>query len=155
MIDNNSFSHEGQGQFVISFELLCLLKWLIENDAPKLKKMISKAISSGFKPSLYSNNNLSREDIEEIHFNIIEFLGLLEALLHESLHEETTKQAVEKKLMPAIDHIDSTICDDEMVRSSIQKATAKSEIHPELSPEDLLFEELLRQWKPAKDSVKN
>ncbi len=33
-------------QFVLSYELLCLLRWLTEHDAEKLKKIIAKAITS-------------------------------------------------------------------------------------------------------------
>ena len=138
-MDNSSFANETQSQFVVSYELLCLLKWLAENDALRLKRMISKALSSGLKKELHYADNLQKEDIEEINHSIVEFLGLLEVLLHESLNEEAVKQAVEKKLMPAIDHIDSNVCDDATVRSSIQKATAKSETNPELNPKELLF----------------
>ncbi len=153
MMDNNA--NETQSQFVVSYELLCLLKWLAENDASKLKKMISKSLSLGLRKELQFTENLQREDLEEMHHSIVEFLGLLEVLLHEAMSEEAVKQAVEKKLMPAIDHIDSAVCDDATVRSSIQKATAKSETHPELNPKELLFEELLKQWKPAKKTLAN
>ena len=55
--------------------------------------------------------------------------------------------------MPTIDHIDSTICDDATVRSSVEKATAKSEQHPKANAQELLFKELLKRWKPSKNMM--
>jgi NurA-like 5'-3' nuclease len=155
MIDNSPFSDTAQNQFVVSYELLSLLKWLVEHDAHKLKKIISKALTSGLKKEIRTMDKLSKEDTEDIHHSIVEFLGLLEVLLHECITEDLAKQAVEKQLIPAIDHIDSTLCDDATVQSSVQKATVKSENNPELNPKELLFEELLKQWKPAKKTVAN
>lgn len=153
-MNDETFSH-GQGQFVVSYELLGLLKWLVENDAHKLKKIISKALSSGLRKELRNTEHLQREDLEEIHHSILEFLSLLEVLLHESMNEDAVKQAVEKKLMPAIDQVDSTLYDDDSLRSSIAKAAAKVETNPELNPKEILYEELLKQWKPAKKTLQN
>lgn len=155
MIDNSSFFDTAQNQFVVSYELLSLLKWLVEHDANKLKKVIGKALETGLKKELRATENWAKGDSEGIHHSIVEFLGLLEMLLHECLDENLAQQAIEKKLMPAIDHIDMTICDDAMVQSSVQKATVKSEHHPERNPKELLFEELLKHWKPAKKSAAN
>lgn len=155
MTDNMLFSDTTQNQFVVSYELLSLLKWLVEHDANKLKKIIGKALETGLKHELRAIDITSKENSEEIHHSIVEFLGLLEVLLYECLSDDLVKQAIEKKLMPAIDHIDSTICDDATLQSSIQTATAKSEHHPERNPKELLFEELLKHWKPAKKSAAN
>jgi hypothetical protein len=91
--------------------------------------------------------------IEEIQHSIIEFFSMLETLLLESMKEQAVQKAVEKNLMPTIDHIDSTICDDATVRSSVEKATAKSELQPKANAQELLFKELLKRWKPSKNMM--
>src|SRR3972149_2629664 len=107
MTHNDGFSGENS-QFVLSYELLCLLRWFVDHDADKLKKLITKAIN-----------------------------------------EQAVKKAVEKNLMPAIDQIDSTICDDATVRFSIEKAATKIDHNPMENPKELLFKELLKRWKQS------
>ena len=46
-MNNNEVSNDNQ--FVLSYELLALLRWLAEYDVEKLKKLISKAVASGLK----------------------------------------------------------------------------------------------------------
>jgi uncharacterized membrane-anchored protein YjiN (DUF445 family) len=145
-------------QFVISYELLCLLRWILENDVEKMKKIVSKALTSGLKEDIKQFEQLGDVNadpvlIEEIQHSIIEFFSMLEALLIESIKEQAMRTAVEKNLMPTVDHIDSAICDDATVRSSLEKATARSELYPKENAQDLLFKELLRRWKPSKNMM--
>jgi uncharacterized membrane-anchored protein YjiN (DUF445 family) len=159
-MNNDSFNSNGNSaqQFVISYELLCLLRWLLEHDIEKIKKLVSKALATGLREDIKQFEQLGDVNadpamIEEIQHSIIEFFSMLEMLLLESMKEQAVQRAVEKNLMSAIDHIDSTICDDETVRSSIEKATAKSELHPKENAQDLLFKELLKRWKPSKNMM--
>lgn len=157
MNDDSLYSPSTDNQFVLSYELICLLQWLMEHDAGKLKKIVAKAISSGLrdriqKESILLENPTGLEDIQE---SIIDFFGMLEALLLESLHEHAVKKALEKNLLPAIDQIDSTICDDATVRFSVEKATSDIDRNPQENPKDLLFKELLRRWKPNKKNLLN
>ena len=157
-MDSFNPNNNNTQQFVISYELLCLLRWLLENDTPKLKKMVSKALASGLTEDIKQFEQLGDVNadpvmIEEIQHSIIEFFSMLETLLIESIKEQAVQKAVEKNLMPTIDHIDSTICDDATVRSSVEKATARSEMHPKENAQDLLFKELLKRWKPSKNMM--
>jgi hypothetical protein len=160
MINNNDSSNNNN-QFVISYELLCLLRWLTEHDAERLKKIISRAVVIGLKDELLKMEHFfdkhkkdmpeAEHNLEEIQYSIVEFFGLLEALLIESLNEHAVQQAVEKNLMPAIDHIDATVCDNDTVRTSIEKATSKSEWNSKENAQEILFKELLKRWKPQKN----
>lgn len=154
---NNNNNNHAQ-QFVISYELLCLLRWLLEHDVEKLKKMVFKALATGLKDDIklfeqLGDVNADPAMIEEVQHSIIEFFSMLETLLLESIKEQAVQKAVEKKLMPTIDHIDSTICNDDIVRSSVEKATEKSELYPKENAQDLLYKELLKRWKPSKNMM--
>lgn len=158
MINNDdSFNHNNSAndQFVVSYELLALLRWLIENDAEKIKKIITKSFSMGLKQEINQLQNQQNMSIDDIHFTIIEFLGLLDAMLNDLMHEQMVQRAIEKKLIPTIEHIDSTICDDDIVRSSVEKATSKSEQFPHENPQTMLYQELLKRWKPNKKMTVN
>ena len=154
---NDQFSHASNSeQFVISYELLCLLRWLIENDAEKLKKIITKALSAGLNEEIkkierFSSITTDAPHIaEEMQHSIIDFFHTMEVILLESINELTIQKAVEQKLMPAIDHIDASTCDETVVRSSIEKATSTSALKPGSNVQELLFKELLKNWKPSK-----
>ena len=139
-------------QFVLSYELLCLLRWLTEHDAEKLKKIIAKAISS--EELSEEMKRVDRSDTtdqtQNIHYNIVDFLSLLESLLLESMADKLDKKARQKNLMPAIEQIDSSVCDTAVVRFSLEKATAQIEFNPNINPKEQLFKELLKRWKPDK-----
>lgn len=92
---------------------------------------------------------------EEMQDSIVDFFSLLEGLLMETINEQAMLKAHEKNLVPALEHIDSTICDTATVRSSLEKATTKMTKNPEANAQQLLFEELLKRWKPNKKATMN
>lgn len=155
MNDDSFYAPDTDGQFVLSYELICLLQWLMDHDAEKLKKIVSSALSSGLQKDLQLHKERQDGSLEEIQESIIDFFGMFEALLSESLNELALKKAMEKNLFPTIDQIDSTVCDNATVQFSVEKATSNIERNPEENPKDLLFKELLRRWKPDKKSVLN
>jgi len=156
-MDENKISPVETDQFVISHELLCLLRWLIENDADRIKRVISRALGHGLREKL---NNLQRVNdehaLDEAQLNILEFFALLEILLAESLEEHAVKNAVEKGLMPAIEHIDPSVCANEIVHYGLERANAKMarKLNGE-KPQDILLKEILKNWKPTKKQSAN
>ena len=121
-----------------------------------MKKIIDKAVTSGLKDKAQQTRNSEQlPTLEDMQQSLVDFFGTLEALLLESLHEHAIKHVVNKNLMPSIDHIDSTICDDATVRFSIEKASSKLARNPKENPQDLLFKEILRRWKPSKKKILN
>lgn len=143
-------------QLVISYELLCLLQWLIDHDAEKVKRIIVKALANGLKDKVQQTEHFENmRTLEDMQQGLADFFGTLETLLLEALHEHAIKHVVNKNLMPAIDQIDSTVCDDATVRFSIEKASSKIENNPKENPQDLLFKEILKRWKPSKKNILN
>lgn len=143
-------------QFVLSHELLYLLQWLIEHDTNKLKKIITKAVASGLREKMQKVDNTAELNLsEDMHHSIIDFFELLEELLLDAINEHVAQKAREKNLLPAIDQIDSTVCDDATVRFSVEKATKKMELNPNANPKEQLLKELLKRWKPHNKNVIN
>lgn len=145
-------------QFVLSYELLALLRWLVDhNDAEEvIKKMIGKALKSGLHQELALINQT--EDVEllnDMQHSIADFLHLLEVLLADATAEHAKERARQQKLLPAIDQIDTSLCDDTTVRFSMEKATSEIGSNPHKNPKDVLFKELLKRWKPADKNLKN
>lgn len=158
MNDENQFLNNGNdGQFILSYELIALLQWLMDHDAEKMKKMIDKALASGLREKIAQESIRVQQanDLEEIQANLLDFFGMMESLLVESLHDHAVKKALESNLLPAIDHIDSSVCDNHTVRSCVEKTTSTIERNPKANPQELLFKELLRSWKPSKENSLN
>jgi len=148
------YETEGDEQFIISQELICLLKWLVENEGGHIKRAIKKSLSSGLNNRLKKVEHNEQFNLEDAQQSIIDFFCMLEQTMLDSLNEQAVKHAVEKNLIPAIEHIDSTICDDAMIRFSIERASTKGKKSKE-SPQELFFKEILKRWKPRKKNILN
>ncbi|KKP25005.1 MAG: hypothetical protein UR12_C0051G0002 [candidate division TM6 bacterium GW2011_GWF2_30_66] len=180
---NNSIDDNGyENQLLVSFELICLIKWILENEDEKMKKIIVRALNSGLQEELNKKTVLSKEEIlDDIQSVLFDFFDMMEGLLTESISEQAVKRVIEKNLMPSIDKIDSSICDDETVRFSIEKTASKlennyvnadnncrldgtlienypatkKEITSKEKAKKILMSELLKHWKPKGKSVLN
>lgn len=143
-------------QFVLSYELLALLRWLVDNDEDAIKKIIGKALRSGLQEELHHIDQIEDVDmLNEMQHSISDFLHLLEALLIETASEHAKEKARQQKLMPAVDQIDTSLCDDTTVRFSMEKATSEIGADPTKNPKEVLLKELLKRWKPADKNLKN
>lgn len=148
MINNDGFSKESNGQFVLSYELLCLFRWLVEYHADDLKPIIAKALTNGLKDELDMMDKAEQlPAIEDVQFSIVDFFSLLENLLLDGIDESVEQQAQQQDLMPAIDKIDTTVCDNETVRFSLERVTSLLKDNPSTNMKRALFEEILKRWK--------
>jgi hypothetical protein len=134
-------------QLVLSYELLQMLEWLIENEAESLKKIIKRSLTKGLNKKLKTQEKVNSNMAQT---SVIDFLELLEILLFESNHEVNVSDVIRKNLMPAIDHIDISNFNAATVESSAAIASIKKEKNPGENAEELLFKELLKRWKPKK-----
>lgn len=145
-----------KNQCTVSFELLTLLQWLAAHEEPMLKKIINHALHSGLNQHLHNKTELSQQALTEtIQYSIVEFFALLETLLLEALDEQTVHNAIEHKLMPAIDRIDISTCDNDTIRMSVEKTTAHLSKDQRVNAQEMLFKELLKQWRPTKKAIKH
>ena len=147
---------DNQNQFVVSYELLALLLWIINNEDASLKHLIKQAFANGLKES-FSHQPPANDAqlLEEAQQSIIDFFGILETHLLDVMHEQSVQQAMEKNLLPTIDHIDTNNCDDIAVRKSIESATNERQNYSKEQAQEVLYKELLRNWKPDKKQAMN
>lgn len=153
---NSSKNIESNDQLVISYELLQLMEWIVENEQEALKKIIARALKRGFDDQLkHSKSFKELYSLEEMQNSIIDFVILLETLLVESTNEQEVDNVIQKNLMPAIDHIDTNNCDSSTLKSSISIATAKLHRNSKENPQEIFLKELLKKWKPTKNNIIN
>ena len=142
--------NEEISQLTLSYELLYLIQWLVENEPDQLKEIIAQAFNSGLKDKFKKMYMTEQAASDSMHYSIIDFLGLLEILLHEVTEEQQMQELLHKRLLPAIDHIDGAEYPAQLVQSSLEKVSSKLEKNPTKNPQELLFQELLRNWNPSK-----
>lgn len=148
---NEKFEQETQCE--LSYELLYLLKWLVEHESSALKKLVQRAVARGLKNQCNQHDSpLSTTADAQAQHSIIELLDLLDYFLEDALAQENMRQAQVQNLIPAINKIDSEAYDSTTMRYSIDKATTQIEQHPEENARNLLFKEILKNWKPHKRS---
>jgi hypothetical protein len=152
-ISNNIF--ESPEQLVISYELLCLLQWLVEHDIDKMQRIIDTALKKGlYKKVLNKNNRAQFQSFDQAQHAVTEFFTILEALLIDKLSIHQAQELEKRDCLPEIDRIDTKNYDQAMVQTSIDKATKNAQ-KSDKSAQELLFQELLRRWKPGKNSTFN
>jgi hypothetical protein len=150
--EKSTLDHNDQGQVLLTYELLFLLQWMVEHDAEALKKIIVKALKNGFNAPDFRSNEVIEMHISDpaVHESIIDFLGLLDSLLLEATTELDMQKNAELTLIPALKQIDSTVCADDVVQSSLKKTNAQLHSNANQNAQEILLKELLRRWKPDK-----
>lgn len=159
-MNNDNFLQEGT-QFVLSYELLCLLRWLIDNHPHQLQQLITKALSTGLYSKIQNqiHNPMSEQslahDNELVQQSIVDFCAHLEVMLHEQINVLLKQRAREQDLLTTVDHIDGEACDPDTVRESIEKVTAKNRVPKDHDAKELLYKEILKRWKPHDKKIIN
>lgn len=154
MEDRKRFEIDDQCE--LSFELLYLLRWLAEHELDTLKKIIDRALQQGFRSQMGKMQELQDPvAIANVHHSIIDFLDILDTLLHESMNEHSVKKAHQQDLIPSLNKLDTTSYDTAAVQHSLDKTITHLEHHPEDNPKEFLFKELLKRWKPASKKLVN
>lgn len=137
---NNQFDFETQCE--LSYELLSLLGWLATHEVATLKKLVGRAIAHGFKYP--STHDKEAQSTSSLYYSIVDFLDILEKILHDTLNEETLRQAQQHNLLPTLHKIDMQLCDTSMMNASVEKSMDDGE---EADARERLLKELLKQYK--------
>lgn len=152
MFDNNE-NHNGGIQFSMSHELIAFLRWLTEHHPKELQELAKKALNSGVMAEMQAG--VDTMDDEETHATIIDFFTTLELSLHDAFEEYAHSKAQQTQLQQTLDQIDGSLCDANTVQSSLEVATTNTVLNPEKSAKELLFSELLKQWRPNNSQLMN
>jgi hypothetical protein len=145
-----------QEQFELSTDLLYFLYWLVQYDPSALKKLADHAVSSNFKQEVQAQLDLMpAAAFDELQNSVGDFLNTLDEIIVQSVQEHIIKQAVEKKLLPALSHIDASVCDQEMVADCVEQATFTLNEKNRPISQDFVLKELLKQWRPIKKTAVN
>ncbi len=138
----------------------CLLK----NEKKNLKSLIEKAIANGLSEELKQTASFDQHKmLGQLHGTLLEFVLHLEKLLIEHMEETEFNKDNEEQLTNALKKVDLQSFDVKTLWLSLQQVKDKLENkHQEASPiapsnpvQKLLFEQLLKNWKPENNDPIN
>jgi len=138
-------------QFIVSKELLQLLKWLVEHEPENVKKFVQQAIDDGLCDEMQSHQEEASYD--EMQQSVVDFFSLLENILHEIYHDESSSNS--QRMFPALNHIDSHVCDHNTLAVSAAKASSllQDATQEPTEAKEALCKALITYWNPRKSKV--
>lgn len=151
----------------LSFELICLMGWLLKHDKEKLKLLVKEAVEHGLAGEL---DNINSADYlaasDQMHTTIEDFMEYLENLLIESVEGADVIEAdiaARDTLMATVKKIDNQTFDNRTLWLSMQQA--KSQLIKKMKAEQqsseeqeaklMLFDQLLKNWSPSNNEQMN
>lgn len=149
----------------LSFELICLMSWLLKNEKQGVNTLIKQAVRSGFTEKLESMSEQENTVMaEQLYTTVLDFLIFLEDTLIKQLEEVDTLSTEQNDLLPMLKKIDGSF-DTRSLLLSIRQAKARltqqksSELNntdlPKQEVQQVLFETMLGNWKPNDEDPVN
>ncbi len=166
-------------QISLSFELISLLNWLLRHEKTLLNAMLKQALEHGFAEELQKVDatSMAAAESEELYSTVLDFLEYLEQSLIKSLESIHVDNKTKDAIMPTLQKLETDSLDHKTLWLSMQQTKARilkakqlttqqpKAAKPEASSEaksshtehanKILFEQLLKNWKPNNKDVMN
>jgi hypothetical protein len=134
----------------LSFELLVLLNWIMQNERPILNNMIKHALKDGLEDEFEKLANAESVEVnEQFYTTVLGFLLSMEDCLIEHLSQIKINKNVKKDISPLLKRL-------ELMGIRIKPVFSASKLQK--SPDDaknVLFQQILKNWKPDKNDLLN
>jgi len=160
----------------LSFELICLVNWLLKNEKQLINALVKQALKNGFAQELEKIDTAnSLENPEELYATVIDFLLFLEKNLLKNLETVSVDTHTQEEILPVVKKLDADNIDLKTLWLSMQQTKtqlckerhkrerereeeeetqglkAQHAIAPSQAADqaaEILFEKLLKNWKP-------
>jgi len=153
-------------QLSLSFELICLMDWIIKNGREKFQLIVKDAINSGIVDNLDLFFQQDPEKVSENLYNtVLDFVVFLEDVLGKELDKINEDIIPRDKVDDLILHLDNMALDPKTVWLSIHQArknlkkvqgveAGKMECkNTGEEAKNEIFNKILNNWEPGKDEV--
>ncbi len=140
----------------LSFELICLMEWLLKHEKNMLNGLIKQAIKGGLAADLkHPRTDDGVEVIEQLYRIMIDFLSYLERALADNLDRVESTEKGQKSVLNLLRYLDRECIDDRTVRTSVQEASkqldelcASKDDSNDYMARRLFCKVLLKEWNP-------
>lgn len=139
-------------QFVISYELLHVLHWLLKYEEEEMSRLVTQAFIKGFEEKMLQPDMYSKiQDSEDLQNSVEHFFNFLEHHTAALASSETSKKIMDHNIIKTLDHIDPKRFDYETIKSTVLATADKIKPKNQTNAKELFLKELLRQWNPKKE----
>ena len=141
---------ENEDQFIVSYELLYILQWLMTYEKEAIAELIHKAFVQGSQNSDEYEDAHHIEEAEYLQNSVIDFFSFLEKEVEAVAQAESMRHIMQKNLLKTLDHIDPKIFDPAIIKASMMITAEKVAPERNQQAKDYFLKELLRKWQPKK-----
>ena len=145
---------EHDDQFIVSYELLYILQWLITYEKQALAELINKAVAQGSHIPHAENQRNKAEENELLQNSVIDFFTFLENQVANASQEQSMQQIIQSNLLKTLDHIDPNSFEASIIRASMVATAEKLQGKENLPAKDYFLKQLLKKWSPKKEKNK-
>ena len=146
---------ENNDQFIVSYELLYILQWLMMYEKDAFAQLVHKAFIQGSQETSDEDNTYDQvEESEYLQNSIVDFFSFLEEEVEIISQAESVRNIMQTNLVKTLGHIDPKLFDPAIIKASMMAAAEK--LHPQRNhlAKDLFLKQLLKKWQPKKDKNK-
>jgi hypothetical protein len=144
----------------LSFELICLMGWLLKHEQEELSKLIENALGKGLSEELQALNPQDFfDEAASMNVTVHEFFECIERMLLAKVEGIEIERTAGKQLEPALKKMDSQVIDLRTLWTSLQQAkkkltqNKKNQADASAAEADsankVLFEQILKNWNPS------
>lgn len=142
-------------QFVISYELLHVLSWLLKYEEDALCKLVTQAFVKGCEAKIKQQDIYSQiQNSDDLQNSVVTFLSFLEHHIATISSGESNTKIMDKNIIKTLDHIDPKRFDYETIKATVLATANKITPTSKTRAKDLFLKELLKQWNPKKEKNK-
>lgn len=144
---------ENDDQFVISYELLHILHWILKYEKRELMQLLERAFHKGSDSSHNPHDIYEQiQESDDLQNSIVDFFAFLEDQVAALSSNHSTKKIMQGNLSETLDHIDQKAFDPSIIKSSMKTTAEKVSSQKKQQAKELFLKELLKQWKPKKSN---
>lgn len=150
-------------QISLSFEVICLISWLLKHEQPALAGLIKQAIENGFLEDYKHTKDAEGKSTHFPQTTVVDFLEFLEHTLAKQIENKKDLISPKNAIFPALQTLEAKGLDVKTMLLSMNQAKAviKAQANiantdnAEQKPSELLFEQILKNWKPNSKETLN
>lgn len=142
---------------VLSFELFVLINWLVQNERPMLNNLIKHALKNGLAEEFEKISGLDTIEVnEQFYTTVISFLLFMEDGLVQNLSKIKIDKNSKDDIFPVLNKIDMKNINIKPIFSGTKhSATANGNNRNTEESKNILFHQILKNWKPNKNDLLN
>lgn len=137
-------------KMILSFEIICLLKWILENKKDDLSNILKKALQEGCL-DLYDEISSEANDVLLFSETIAQYVAIFEELIDDYLKENIEHKEHAKVIDVFLKRVLTSNLDRNLILKCLKHSDYKKAAE-NLSEEDLLkimYKRLLTEWIPS------